>query len=141
MRFSLTQTRAAVLATLAGAALALGGAVAPASALDAHPTQILLSSDGVTWGTSLSGSLFDGLGRLIPGESASAKLWVKNPTSEPAEVRMSARSLVASSDLFAENVTMSTWNSADDGTLSTVLGRVGACQTMVDSQTLAGGAT
>lgn len=143
MRLSHRKAReaAATLATLAVAALALGGAVAPATAAPAPAPQILLSSDGVAFGTSLNGSIFDGLGKLIPGESITANLWVKNPTAEPADVRVSARDIVASSAVFAENVTMSTWNSSDDATLSTALSDADACDIMVDSQPLAAGAT
>ncbi|GAA3881501.1 hypothetical protein GCM10022381_24700 [Leifsonia kafniensis] len=131
-----TRTLSTFLALGAAAALALGGAVAPASAAS---DQILVSADGVHWSKSLGTDLFADAGLLIPKGSQSATLWVKNPTAKSAEVRLSARDVLFSSSDFATNVTIGAWNSVDDTTLSTPGDKVSKCEVLVDSQPLAAG--
>lgn len=65
---------------------ALFGAAAPA----AHAAgELELSVDGVNWGQGLPPSLFDLSQKLIPGESHSAELWVRN--SGQATAQLSAK--------------------------------------------------
>lgn len=137
-RITLFSRGAAALLAAGAAAALIAGAVGSASAAEPAPT-ILVSSDGVHYSTSLDANLFDGLGKLIPGDSQSATLWVKNPTAAPAEVRLSAADVVTSSSEFAASVSISTTNSGDQVTRSTPLSGLKNCDVLVDSQSLAAG--
>ena len=97
------------------------------------------SADGVHYATSLDANLFEGMGKLIPGHSQSATLWVKNPTAARAEVRLSAADVVTPSADFAASVSISTANSSDQVTRATPLSGLENCDVLVDSQSLAAG--
>ena len=146
----------AVLATLFGTC----GVVAPANAttttntatptptptatrttVPVVPVDLLLSTDGVTFTTSLAAGLFDGLGLLIPRGSQQAALWVRNPTAAPAEVRVSAHDVLLPSGGYADHVTLAAWNSGTGDTLTRTLRRLDSCGIVVPSQPIAAGGT
>lgn len=54
--------------------LLLAGVAAPAHAAE----ELELSADGVQWGPTLPGPIFDLAQKLVPGQSHSAELWVRN---------------------------------------------------------------
>ncbi|MCU1558724.1 MAG: cell wall anchor protein [Microbacteriaceae bacterium] len=93
----------------------LGGGAPPASAAT---DSVLLSRDGVHYSTSLDGGLFDGAAVLVPGQSMSVDLWVKNPTATPGSIRVSVHSLSSSSAGFANGVTLGAANSTSFATSS-----------------------
>lgn len=100
---------------------AVSAAPLPASALPAvtsperlQPVALLLSTDGVTFSETLPGGLFDDVGALVPRQSVSAQLWVKNPSTAPAEFRLSARQVTVSDDSFAQSLTLTTWESVSN---------------------------
>ena len=128
---------AAALVAGATSGLAVAGVAAPASAAG---QDILVSSDGIHWSTSLNADLFAATGSLIPKGSQSATLWVKNPTANPAQVRLSARDVTFSSPDISGNVTVGSWNSIDESTLSMTGNKIAKCQVLVNSQPLAAGA-
>ncbi|MGO4105968.1 LPXTG cell wall anchor domain-containing protein [Leifsonia sp. YAF41] len=132
----INKVAAVALAAGVTSALAVAGVAAPASAAS---DQILVSADGVSWSTSLNADLFAGAGLLIPEGSQSASLWVKNPTDRPVEVRLSARNVSFSSPDFSANLSLASWNSVDDETLTTQGDAVTKCEILVNSQSLAAG--
>ena len=138
LRLMVPRLAAAALAAGVAAVLALGGAAAPAAAA---PVNLLVSTNGVNFSSALKGGMFDGLGLLVPGHSITTSLWIKNPTSAPAALRVSARDVVITSSSFAGGVTLSAWNSGTGGTLSEPLGAMANCDTLVPSQLIAAGAT
>lgn len=71
---------AAVLSLLLGTQL--GGLVPAAQAAG----ELELSTDGVRWGPSLPPSIFDLSQKLVPGQSHSAELWVRNGGQSAAEL-------------------------------------------------------
>ncbi|WP_029290180.1 LPXTG cell wall anchor domain-containing protein [Cellulomonas sp. HZM] len=83
----------ALTAVLAGLVVllpaALGPAVLPAAAA-ATADQLLLSTDGVTWGTTIPGRLFAGVDVAVPGDTLAGTLWVRNTSSDPARVDLAA---------------------------------------------------
>jgi len=113
---------------------------APASTPTA-PVDLLLSADGLTFSTTLAAGLFDGLGLLIPRDSQQATLWVRNPTAAPAEVRVSAHDVLLPSGGYADDVTLSAWNSGTGATKSQTLRRLDRCGIVVPSQPIAAGGT
>jgi len=92
---------AALGATGIALLLAIGGAAAPALAAPgsgasadtgtSDGNNVLVSSDGVHFATSLPAGLFGSNGLLIPGGSMRSTLWIQNPTDRPANVRVSLR--------------------------------------------------
>jgi len=108
-----------------------GGAAPSASAAG---DAILLSTDGVHYATSIGGGIFDGLGVLVPGDSVTSALWIKNPTNAPAVLRVSARNVIRSSAEFADGVTMSGWGSRTDTTTTVDLHELSDCSVLVPSQ-------
>lgn len=131
----------AALVTVAAVALALvvGGAVAPASAAI---NRVLLSRDGVTFTSALSSGLFDGAQLLVPGQSVSRSLWIRNSSSTSAALRVSIRHLVSSSSVFANGVTLSSLNSLPGSTqVSHTLSALDACEVVTSAPAIAAGGT
>lgn len=131
--------RRAIAAIVATATLALVTVSAAAPATAAGP-EVLLSDDGVHYGTSLSRGLFDGLGLLAPGESLTSALWIKNPSDDAASVRVSVGRLSVPSVSFGEDVVLTTVVPADATTLTTSLSQLQDCATLVPSRNLEAGA-
>lgn len=98
----------------------------------AQPLALLLSIDGVTFSPTLPGGLFDGAGALVPRQSVSAHLWVKNPSTAPAEFRLSAREVTVSDDAFAQTLVLSTWESVSNSVHDTSLAELTALATSAE---------
>lgn len=126
------------VAATAGAVLGVlcGGAAAPASAAG---DTILVSTDGVHYSTAISGGIFEGVGVLVPGDSVASTLWIKNPTSAPAMLRISTRNVAISSAEFASGVTMSSWDSKTDTTRKAALQNVAECGIVAPAQEIEAG--
>ena len=91
-----------VLGTLA---LVLAISPAPGSARAAN-TYILVSLDGANWSATLPHGLFSGAGTVVPGDSISRTLWIKNTTSSPAVLRLSRLQNMAGSSLLARSISI-----------------------------------
>jgi LPXTG-motif cell wall-anchored protein len=86
-------------------ALALPVAAADAAPAAASGPGILLSRDGVHYAESLGGAgLFDGVGRLVPGDTVTSGFWVGNPLPVPVSLRVSVGSLAFSSPELARGL-------------------------------------
>jgi hypothetical protein len=131
---------AAVAAMVAVAsALVLGGTVAPASAA---ADSVLVSRDGVTFATTLDGGLFDGAGMLIPGQSVSRSLYIRNPSGAASALRVSIRNLVSTSTVFAEGVSLSSLDSVPGSTpVSQPLSALSPCDVVTSAASIAAGDT
>jgi hypothetical protein len=121
---------------MAAATMSLGAANAPVDASD-----ILVSSDGVTFTSLLSESLFDELAFLVPTESTTSELWVKNPTDFPASVRISLEDVDLGPGVFADNLTLTALVENSGSTRSATLRELDRCSVLVNSEPLAGSAT
>jgi hypothetical protein len=92
-------------------AVVIGGAVAPASGANEPAARgategdsVEVSGDGITFGSALHHGLFDGAGALVPGQSVTRELWVRNASGSPSALRVSIRNLVSTSTAFATGV-------------------------------------
>ncbi|WP_309616574.1 hypothetical protein [Salinibacterium sp.] len=132
MRSAWTRVAAVALSTViaTGLILAMAG---PASA--ASP-EVLLSDDGVNFSTGLPGGLFDDLGLLVPGESVTTTLWVKNPTVDFAVARVSVGALSVPSAAFAAGVTLTTLDVGTAATSRASFAELQRCAVLVPSHTL-----
>lgn len=95
------------------------------------------SLDGVTWGNSLPTGLFDGLGRLVPGDSATRTLWVRNTAQVDGLLRISLRETVSSSTALGSALRISAANAPADFRVAS--GAVGGCTQLLPDQILASG--
>jgi len=100
---------------LAAVALVLGAAApaqavpdpAPATAAQAAPSgSVLVSTDGVTFSSDLPGGLFPAETVLIPGADKAVTLYVKNDSTVPSELFVSASDVVVSSPDFARSLSV-----------------------------------
>lgn len=141
---------AARVRRLAGGVLAAGaaasivcGAISPA--LAAEPEGVLVSTDGVTFTPTLNTGLFDDLGRIIPGGSMSASIWIKNDSDSAAAMRVSTRDLRYSSEAFADALHLAARSSPaavrpSSLTASRPLATFTECEVLVSTPRLAAGA-
>ena len=119
--------------------IAAGLTFAVSAPANAATPDILLSDDGVNFASGLSGGLFDGLGLLVPGESMTATLWVKNPTEDFAVTRVSVGGLSVPSSAFAAGVTLTTIDAAAASTATATFAQLQNCAVLVPSHRLGAG--
>ncbi|MES2092456.1 MAG: hypothetical protein V4531_01420 [Actinomycetota bacterium] len=139
----------ALAATIAVAlGLVLGGAVAPVSAasagipVSAASDSLLVSRDGITFAPTIGGGLFEGAGLLVPGQSVSRSLWIRNPTAAAAALRVSIRNLVSTSTEFAIGVSLTATDSVPGSRPTTrSLSTLGACEVLSSAPSIAAGGT
>jgi hypothetical protein len=90
-------------AVLAAITLVIGGGAAPASAA---PGDILLSTDGTNFTQTLASPLFSGIGLIVPGDTITASVWIKNNTTTTNLLRVTAANIVVSSPGYASALTI-----------------------------------
>lgn len=114
-----------------------GALAAPAAA--SSGTEVLVSDNGVDFAPQLTDGLFDNLGLLVPGESVSASLWVRNTAASDASMRLTLADLVSSSEVFTQTLSMAVVSGTHmwDWTFSELL----ACDTVIPSMPIATGET
>ena len=133
-------TRRRLTRTVTSFVLAAVGAVtlslATGAPAQAAAPEVLVSTDGVTFGTTLPDDLFD-LDLLVPGESLEASLWVRNPGTSTGLMRVMVDSLVVDSDAFRTGVTLT---ATEGGVSSTAaLGDLDSCAVVVAPITVPAG--
>ncbi|TBN56219.1 hypothetical protein EYE40_01750 [Glaciihabitans arcticus] len=124
--------------TVLAAALAMGGS---ATAAQASPTEILVSADGVSFGTHFGTPLFAGIGKLVPQDVVTVSFWVRNPTTSVANMRVSVSHLVSPSMEMASNLMLTAVDVSMGATESSAIADLSTCDVVVAPRPLAGGAT
>ncbi|HWL01781.1 MAG TPA: hypothetical protein VNQ52_05335 [Microbacteriaceae bacterium] len=105
--------RIASAATVAAIAATLTlGAAAPAQAVTGG---VELSLNGVSWSSSLNGSVFPAGQSLVPGSRISGTFFVRNGTNEAAWVRVGVSNMTVTSMDFALAMNLSTVGTTNDG--------------------------
>ncbi|MCY7326549.1 MAG: hypothetical protein LH605_10525 [Microbacteriaceae bacterium] len=127
-----------IVGTAVGIAL-LSSSVAPAAAEE--PFDVLLSSDGIVFSSAPTRGILDPLVTLVPGGSLASVLWIRNPATTRAIVRVSAIGLSIPSASFAEDVSLTTTVSQGSETRSRTLAQLSECEMLVPSRVMEGGAT
>ena len=92
-------------AAAAAALLTSLGTASPAAAVD---DGLLLSPDGSTWYTSLSGSVFAADGTLVPGDTLHGRFYIMNNRDEAAYVRVGLSALTVTTFELAQQLTLTT---------------------------------
>jgi len=128
-----------LVGTAVGIALVAAGAT-PAAA-EEEPVEVLLSSDGIVFSSAPPHGILDPLARLVPGESLASALWIRNPATTRAVVRVSATRLSIPSSSFAEDISLTTTDAQESGTRSRTLAQLTECETLVPSRVIEGGET
>ena len=134
---ALAVVAAIALAALVATGLTLGIGAARASA--SSPV-VLVSTDGVTYLSNLAVGLFADAGLLVPGDTATSELWIKNPTSDPATVRVNIGDVSTGSTALGNNLRLTAVNTSNGATLSETWNQLAQCHVMVQPVTIAGGA-
>lgn len=137
MRMKLLVLTALTALTL-GIALVLGATAARAETPAGTP--VLVSSDGSDFGPTLSTGLFDFAGPLIPGGSAAASLFVRNPTDRPMVLTLEATDVTFSNREFADALSVIV-TSAGSTAAPVTIGTAGACESLLTDSPLLAHAT
>jgi LPXTG-motif cell wall-anchored protein len=111
-----------------------------ASRAAADSPVVLVSTDGVTFVPNLVVGLFDGAGLLVPGDTATSELWIKNPTTSPATVRVNIGDVSTSSPDLADNISLTAVNMSNGATVTETWSQLPECDVMVEPVTIAAGA-
>lgn len=98
-----------------------------------------VSLDGIAYTQTPVLPLFDGSATLIPGESISAGLWVRNTTDRPVLLRLSGIDASASSEEFADALSLTAVVAGDDAAGSASFTRIGSCLALLPDRALAAG--
>jgi hypothetical protein len=110
-----------------------------AESASADSPVVLVSTDGVTYEPNLTVGLFDDAGLLVPGDSATSELWIKNPTTSPATVRVNIGDVSSSSAELAENMQLTAVDTSNGSTLTATWSDLAECDIMVQPVTIAAG--
>ena len=133
------KNRALALGTI-GLLTVAGSLVGASTASAASPTEVLVSTDGSTYTSTLSDGLFDDMGLLVPQDRETHSLWIKNPLSTTVSMRISISDIATSSPVWADSVTLTSERAG--GTPTTELfSELTKCDVIVPITSLAGGAT
>jgi len=124
-------------ATVIAAAVVFGTlVVASSAATAAHAAgSIGVSDDGVTFGASYPGSLFDSIAHLVPMDSDSESFYIRNDTTEAAFLRIVLRDVTYSDAAYGAALSLSASTSARTGT-PTPLTSATPCVVLVEGQTV-----
>lgn len=127
------------------AAVVLGAVVLPVAtsveSASAAGSELLVSRDGVTFTPELSGGLFDDADVLVPRDSVDSSLWLRNDTTEPAQVRISVAQVATSSTELADSITFMTTDVARGTRYETDFSLMRRCDVVLQSRVLSAGAT
>lgn len=93
-----------ILAAVVTAAAVLGGLLVASPAFATTTRQLELSTDGRTWSNSIPGTLFDALPVIVPGDSVSRTLYVRNAGSSAGLLRLDAIDVRISNPQFAKSL-------------------------------------
>ncbi|WP_157981700.1 LPXTG cell wall anchor domain-containing protein [Protaetiibacter intestinalis] len=115
------------------------GPLAGAPSAQAATPEIVVSTDGVNFAPTTSVELFDDLALIVPGDSMSGQLWVRNQSGTSALVRVAVTDLVVPSPAFGAAVTLS--STMNGFTYASTLGSLSDCKVVVEPQTIAAGDT
>ncbi|QNO36772.1 LPXTG cell wall anchor domain-containing protein [Protaetiibacter sp. SSC-01] len=127
------------IALIAAALVAVGVPLTQPQAAHAAPPEILVSTDGVNFAPSASVQLFDDIALIVPGDTTTGRLWIRNHSSTAALVRVAVNDLVVPSPEFGAAVTLS--STMNGFTYVSSFGALSNCQIVVQPQNLAAGQT
>jgi LPXTG-motif cell wall-anchored protein len=131
---------AIVVAVLLSAAASVGASSVSASAAPPTSPIVLVSTDGVSYQPALAIGLFSNAGLLVPGDTATSDLFIKNPLATPATIRVNVGDVQSSSSELADNVQLTAVDTATGSTVTATWRDLAACDVMVLPVTVAGGA-
>lgn len=118
---------------------------APAASGSGSAPAVLVSTDGTHFAPTLAAGLFDFAGPLIPGGSASASLFVKNPTDRPVVLALGATDIAFSNQEFADALSVIVTSESPTGRSTTArpltLGAAAECGLLLSGEQLAADTT
>jgi LPXTG-motif cell wall-anchored protein len=129
----------AIAALIATAAMN-GLPATPASAAPSTTPIVLVSTDGVSYEPALAVGLFADAGLLVPGDTSTSDLWIKNPISTPATIRVNVGDILSSSAELGDNMRLTAVDTSNGSTVTATWSELAACDVMVLPVTIPGGA-
>jgi hypothetical protein len=128
------------LAAVGLAALVVLGTLLSASPAAASTPGVELSSDGVHYSATYSGSLFASAALMVPQSTQTGEFWVRNASSEPAYLRISLSGLTGGGTAFSHALTVSASTTGGAGT-PVALDAAAPCYVLTQGQLLNPGAS
>jgi LPXTG-motif cell wall-anchored protein len=127
--------------TFVTAVSAIAGIATAAPATAADSPQIQVSTNGTTFSSEFSGSLFDDMGLIVPQDAETTSIWIRNPLTVAVQMRVSMKSIETSSSALASSMELTTVNAGDGTTVAAPLSDLATCDVVVPSTPIAAGAT
>ncbi|KQQ93013.1 hypothetical protein ASF62_14680 [Leifsonia sp. Leaf325] len=119
----------------------LGGA-ASASAASASPIDAAsFSRDGVHFAADPRGALFAGLGAIVPGQRATARLWVRNDGPSPLVIRVNATQVNVDDADYADALSLRAATTVQPSGDPMTFGTTESCFMLLGEEYLRPGAT
>lgn len=120
--------------------LTLAALSAPAALAHAADGPLQLSTDGVAFTRTLSGSLFDPDFRIVPTDSVTRDVWVRNSGAQAGRLRFDLLNADASDPVFAANLTLSVTDADGSGTSApSTIADAATCQVLHHGATVGAG--
>lgn len=121
------------------AMIALVGALTLAGAQSASAAgAIEVSSDGVHYGASYPGALFDSHVAMVPGDSQSKTFFVRNSGNEPGILRITMEDVSVNDVDFADALTLSVSTTGHGGTAASI-SKADPCWELLEGQRIRAG--
>lgn len=99
----------------------------------AAPGGIQVSPDGVSYSNSYPGTLFDGIGPMVPGDSEQQSFFLRNSGTEAGFLRITLTDVVAADTDFADALTVSATTAGQAGSAATV-SQANPCWVLTEGQ-------
>lgn len=125
----------ASLAIVAAACCNVGAFATPASASEGG---VLVSNDGVTFGPAYSGTLFDGIGEMVPGDTQFEDFYVSNASPLSGILRVTLEDVTFSDSDLAQALSVTASTFFTSGSPASIL-EANPCWVLVEGQTVAPG--
>ncbi|HEU4808286.1 MAG TPA: hypothetical protein VFT01_08490 [Homoserinimonas sp.] len=127
--------------TLAAVGLA-AGLIAMAGLTSAHAAAgaVEVSPDGITYGSSYPGTLFDSIGHLVPGDSEQETFYLRNAGTEAGFLRITLTDVVAADADFADALTVSA-STVDQAGIAATVSQAQPCWVLHEGQKVMPGET
>lgn len=131
---------AGAIAALVATSAILGLSATAASAAPPTAPIVLVSTDGVSYEPALTVGLFADAGLLVPGDTSTSDLWIKNPIATPATIRVNVGDILSSSAELGDNMQLTAVDTSNGSTVTATWSQLAACDVMVLPVTIPGGA-
>jgi hypothetical protein len=133
--------KALAVTAIAAAALVLGPVAAADAATSVSSSDVLISTDGVSYAASATSPLFAGDYTIVPGDTQAAELYVRNATPHDAVLTIYVTGIAVSQPVFAHSLTLQASTPTQGATPVVGLATASSCQVLLENEQLPAGQT